>query len=258
MLRYALSFIALSFVVACGGQEAPPPETGTTGRSTPAAIGLMNSVVVCQTCAPELLAAKTEGIMLGLMLMPNYLGADILPEHAPVTFHLDGDAICGTAAQFKATHSYLTGYTTFDSHGKGHVCLFDVEKTNRALPFTAENARLLEDQLLPIHEAGHVWFAGREPDYSIQEPFVKAVSFILSGSIPDPCKGYRVSQLPDRLLMDLCDAGMKPADIPTILAHTAADAKTMARPLTATEFADEVASVINADAETIFQTDHVF
>ncbi len=256
----------LVLAAGCGGPHdgpLPPAPDGGCADGTAADAGgpedagvpqpgLEDSLVVCQTCAPDLLRAKTEGIRIAMSLERAYAGADVLPQYAPITFHLDGDATCGTAADMIARYGYLTGFSGLDANGKGYVCLFDIEKTNRALPFTPENADTLADQLLPVHEAGHVWFYGRESDYAVQEPFVKMISFVLSGAYPDPCTQFRVTSPPDSLIADLCDAGMTIGDLPAILSVTAASAAEKGRPLSNAEFAGVVSGVVGHDVTSAF------
>ena len=79
--------------------------------------GIEQSIVVCSTCAPDLLQAKTDGILEAMRRLVYFCGADVLPELCPITFHLDGDSYCGRY------QSGMTGRFTIDSSGLGHVCL---------------------------------------------------------------------------------------------------------------------------------------
>jgi len=224
------------------GLDAPPP------------MGLADSRVVCATCARELLDAKREGILLAMNRMLRFTGADVLPRYAPVTFHLDGDATCGTAQQMIDRFGYLTGFADVDAQGKAYGCLFDVEKPARALPFTPSNARLLLDQLLPLHEAGHVWFFVRQDDLRVQEPFSKMMALVVSGTMSDPCRTFRVRTPPDNLIAALCDVGVTMRDVPEIFRRTALAADEQGRALSNVEFCAVVSAVIGRDAAPAFRS----
>ncbi|MCY2987311.1 MAG: Ig-like domain-containing protein, partial [Planctomycetota bacterium] len=139
--------------------------------------GLNDSQVVCPDCSPELLQAKRQGLLLAAEDLVSFAGYDVDSVLAPVTFHLQGDQFCGPFVEG------TTGFWTTDGNGKGQICLFDLEKINRSLPFTPENAAKLEDQLLPVHEAMHGWFATRIANYGIEEPFCKLTSFYISDAL---------------------------------------------------------------------------
>lgn len=212
--------------------------------------GLVNSLVVCSTCSPDLVAAKTNGILEAMRRLVAYCGADAPPEICPITFHLEGDGYCGPYV------SGVTGGFSLDQEGRGQVCLFDVEKENRALPFTPANALLIEDQLLPVHEAMHAWFVGRQQTYRIQEPFCKLVSFIISEMPggPDYCAWFSSTpdDHPDVLMKYLCQIGLTTGLAAQVLAHTAQAAAVKGEPLTDAEFADVVTAVMGQDAEPAF------
>jgi hypothetical protein len=220
--------------------------SGKGETETPATAALMDSLVVCESCAPELLAAKTRGILTGMKAMVDFIGYDILPQYGPVTFHLSNDEFCG---EYKLG---MTGFARIDDKGKGHVCLFDVEKQNRIRPFTVENGEQLEDQLLPIHEAGHVWFFDRSEPYGIQEPFVKILFFILSSPDLDHCDWFIGVSYPDALMDDLCALGITDEDVAAILAATAETAEALEGALTNSEFADIVSNSLGKDARPAF------
>ena len=214
--------------------------------------GLVDSLVVCSTCSPALVAAKTSGIHEAMRRLIAYCGADASAAICPVTFHLDGDGACG------AYESGDTGGFSLDSQGRGQICLFDVEKENRALPFTVANASLIEDQLLPVHEAMHGWFVGRQQTYRIQEPFCKLVSFVISELPGGPEYGWFFSSTPDDhpdvLMKYLCQLGMTTALAAQVLTETARAASTKGGPLTDAEFADVVTMVMGQDAVPAFQS----
>jgi hypothetical protein len=89
------SFLAIALCLAvltgCGSDKSE--------AETPASGGLMDSLVVCKSCAPELLAAKTRGILTGMNALVDFIGYDILPQYGPVTFHLN------TITPYFFTHS---------------------------------------------------------------------------------------------------------------------------------------------------------
>ena len=241
----------------CGLQpDAPqqPPDPGY--EDIPAIItvlpGLADSQVVCPDCGPDLLQAKTAGILAALSDLKEFAGDDVSWKFAPATFHLQGDDDCGgyTAGQ--------TGFWTADADGRAQICLFDLEKTGRALPFTAENAVLPADQLLPVHEALHVWFADRLPHYAVEEPFCKLTSFIVSGAIaqtyPDPCSWFSdQTPYPDRLMHDLCGLGLDQAALSGILKRSASEASRLGRILSIPEFAVIVSDELGSDAGPAFR-----
>lgn len=215
--------------------------------------GLTDSLVVCSTCAPDLLKAKTSGIQEAMRRLVNYCGADALPEVCPITFHLDDDSYCGPYQS-----GTTTGYFSRDPSGLGHICLYDVEKDNRSLPFTVENAQTIQDQLLPVHEVMHAWFVGRQDNYRIQEPFCKLTSFIISemSGGPEYCHWFSSTpdDHPDVLMKYLCEMGMTSqlaAQTLKLLAQSAAD---KGRALSEVEFASIVTTVLGQDAVPAFRS----
>lgn len=214
--------------------------------------GLADCLVVCPSCACDLLEAKTQGIKEAMQLLVNFCGADAIPELCPVTFHLCSDSYCGTY------QSGTTGYFSRDPSGFGHICLYDLEKENRSLPFTVENAQKIEDQLLVVHEAMHGWFVGRQHNYLIQEPFCKLTSFIISGleGITDYCDFFRLTpnNHPHVLMKYLCELGMNKNRASEILAKLAQSAADKGSALTETEFADIVTAVLGINSVPAFQS----
>ncbi len=210
--------------------------------------------VVCSTCISDLLEAKTRGIEEAMRRLTELIGDNNMPlnfEVWPITFHLDGDDYCG---QYQ---SGMTGRFSRDGNGLGHVCLWDVEKENRWLPFTVENAEKIEDQLLPVHEAMHGWFVGRQGNYFIQEQFCKYVSFIISEMPggPEYCGWFSTVQddSPDRLMKYLCEMGMTPQSVVQVLKEAAKSAADRGRALTESEFADIVSAVLGTDTTPAFR-----
>ena len=257
--------------MSCGANDGSETKTAVVGSptATPAPssppnsdagaalpdVGLRDALVVCEGCSPELLAAKTQGISDGMEMLLQYTkGTDIRPEHGLVTFHLSGDAVCGayTAGQ--------TGFYSTDGPGHAHICLFDLDKQNRALPFNPANAVTSADQLLPIHEAMHAWFSMRISNYEIEEPFCKFISFEVSGGMKqfgngDSCSWFRGTTPtdPDRLMPQLCHLGLTRDDVSEILSKTAAKADGLNRLMTTGELADIVTEVLGKDAVPAFR-----
>jgi hypothetical protein len=192
--------VALILIVFAFKQTTP-----ATGQEPPND----SIVVVCSSCNSDLLMAKTNGIQEAMRQLVTLIGDGSLPVNpavSAITFHLDGDSQCG---QYQ---SGLTGNFSLDATGMGHVCLWDVEKDNRSIPFTVENASKIEDQLLPVHEAMHGWFVGRQENYRIQEPFCKLISFMISKfpGGPEYCNWFSLvpDGHPDILMKYLCEIGM--------------------------------------------------
>lgn len=213
--------------------------------------------VVCSSCNPDLIAAKKRGIEEAMQRLTKLIGDALLPLNSevwPITFHLDGDTFCG---QYE---SGITGFFKRDDTGLGHVCLFDMEKKNRTLPFTVENAEKIEDQLLPVHEAMHGWFVGRQENYRIQEPFCKFISFIISEyhGGPEYCSYWDPLSLPDGhpdlLMKYLCEMGMTSQSVVQILRQVAQSAGDKGEALSDSEFAVVVTSVLGKDAFPAFQS----
>lgn len=212
-------------------------------------------VVVCSSCNPDLLAAKTSGIKEAMRRLSQLLGGashSLPPNILPITFHLDGDSFCGPY------RSGLTGNFSRDASGLGHVCLWDVEKERRFRPFTIENAQKIEDQLLPIHEAMHGWFVGRQNNYRIQEPFCKLISFIISEFPDGPEYCWRFSKTPDShpdvLMKYLCEIGMTSQLAVEILKKLSQSATIKGTALSDLEFSGIVTSILEKDSVPAFQS----
>ena len=248
---------ALEAHLAHGDSVVDGPVPGQNGMEFDSACtpipshGLEESIVVCPSCSPDLLAAKTNGILEAMGLLVQFCGADALPEVCPVTFHLSGDTLCG---------SYVPGFTGLfflDASGLGTVCLWDVEKLNRSFPFDVEHAGLIQDQLLPVHEVMHAWFVGRQATYRIEEPFSKYASFVISEQPggPNYCSFFALTpdDQPDALMKYLCALGMNTDLVSTTLHQTAAAAESKGASLSDTEFAAIVSNVLGQDATPAFQ-----
>jgi hypothetical protein len=214
--------------------------------------GAVDSLVVCASCNNHLLQAKTLGIQEAMRRTVAFCGADILPMYCPVTFHLDANGYCAPYT------SGATGYASVDGSGLGHLCLYDVEKENRSLPFTPENAEKIEDQLLAVHEMMHIWFRGRQNNYLIQEPFCKMVSFIISEASfgPDYCNYFNNTpdDHPNVLMKYLCQMGLNDQKTGELLQQLAMVAGSLGRALSDEEFADLVTDVLGQNAIPAFES----
>lgn len=215
--------------------------------------GLGDSVVVCTACAPELLAAKTRGIREAMRRVIAFCGADARPEVCPATFHLNDDAYCGPYQS-----GVTTGYFSVDPSGLAHLCLYDVEKESRGLPFTVENAEKIQDQLLAVHECMHAWFTGRQQNYRVGEPFCKLVSFVVSEASGGPDFGswfaHTADDHPDVLMKYLYQIGMNPERAGQTLRRLAQAADDKGSSLTDAEFAAVVTAVLGQDAVPAFRS----
>lgn len=137
--------------------------------------------VVCQQPCPideDILKAKYAGAKKAIGKLIELTGVDVDDSQKPVDIHLNGDDECGSAE--KVLESWgISGFAARRVDGRGYICLFDLEKTNRILEFNEENACKLEDQTLLVHEYGHELFYARA--FASPESFVKAMSFYVSG-----------------------------------------------------------------------------
>ena len=126
------------------------------------------------------LIAKHKGMTAAVNKLKKLLSVDFAGGVKPIKVHLASDATCGNATD-ESTGFYLI--SSGSDYGTVHICTFDYEKKNRILPFNEEHAIRIQDQLLFIHEAAHVMFYKRTiVSYEIQEQFVKAISFHISGN----------------------------------------------------------------------------
>lgn len=245
-------FAAVLLIIAAITNTTPDVDQGNGGNGENPADTV---VAVCSTCSPELLAAKTNGIREAMRRVVNLVGNGSLPINPQVpaiTFHLDGDGYCGPY------QSGLTGNFSRDASGMAHVCLWDVEKENRSQPFTVENAGRIDDQLLPVHEAMHGWFIGRQENYLIQEPFCKLISFIVSElpGGPEYCPWFSQTPdgHPDALMKYLCQLGLTSQSGAQILRELAQASTVKNAALSDQEFADLVSSVLGKDSVPAFRS----
>lgn len=238
-----------------GGTDSPDASTTTVEPTKPAEVtktyGLTDSVVVGENCPDDLIEAKAVGIKQAMKIVIDNVG-DIMPSVRPVAFHLSGDATCGTAEAMVEEYGYLSG---FAMHGgeQRDVCLFDLEKTSRIIPFTPENAVTLRDQLLPVHEVVHLWFVGRSSvGYGLEEPFAKALSFLISGAMGDFCLDWHPDTYPDATLPDLCRLGLNADNLTFVFQAIAQDAAAKGRPLDVPEAASAISQVVGTDVTPAF------
>ncbi len=217
------------------------------------AYGLTDSEVVCGSCSPEYLKAKTAGIMNALGSMVRQVG-DMIPRHGKVTFHLDMDQTCEDAvARAKAkgetveTNAFAECRDTDGVPEACDVCFVDSTKQDLA------SAKSLAGQVLPLHEAGHIWWKGRKNLYNAEEPMVQILSFALSGDA-NFCIEHVWSGVPLSLVGDLCRLDITNALIVQIYKLSAARAADLGRELTAEELAQVVSNVMGQDMRPSFVT----
>lgn len=244
-LSLLISFVLLT---ACGPAEEIADETVPTEEQTG---GLEDGLVVCDTCSPELLAAKIIGIRRAMKMLVGYAGTDVLPKYAPVTFHLQGGEFCGDGSRVRAV-------AVIGRDNKAYACLFDVEhaaRGDRGLPFTPEESVKLQDQETPVHEAVHILFMGRMNNYKTEEAFAQFISFLLTGGTfrPSVCENSW-SETSQPIFAELCKLDFRPTyQVPEIMRATALKAEKVGRPLTVKEFAEIVGEILGADAVPAFQ-----
>lgn len=188
-----------------GAQAAPLPKSQAILEGTPYVLfqapGDPFRIVCQQPCAiaDDLIFAKYAGFKAAHARLIALMGVDVPKELQPVDIHLNADAACG-----KYEPGVTTGFAavTPGPAGRGMICLFDVEKVNRARPFTPQNAVLLEDQLLAVHEYAHVIFFRRH-DVSYED-VVKAASFYVASSLTNPCDPALNQPNQGKLVYELC------------------------------------------------------
>ncbi len=218
--------------------------------------GLADSLVICSSCDPDLLAAKTRGIKVALNRLVDFCGADVLPRYCPVTIHLDDDDLCSP---------YIEGETTGnagiypDEDGLGKVCLYFIERwKDSSLPWLIDYAKNPKNQILAVHEAMHIWFRGRVIPYRITEGFCNLVSKIIKEfpDGPEYCNTY--SSTPDDhpavLIKYLCEIGLTTQGVAQILRHLAQLVAQKGRALSNAEFANLVTNVLGQDAVPAFRS----
>ncbi len=213
--------------------------------------GLMDSAVVCTTCSPANLHAKTVGIMRAMRVMIQQIG-DIRPRNGKITFHLDMDKTCSDALKrlkkmggTLETMGFVQCEKVNGVPDTCDVCLDGHTKQN------LETAKSLAGQVLPIHEAGHVWWKGREDLYNAEEPLVQMLSYTLSGNV-NYCTKYTWSGIPLSLVGDLCQRGITKNQIIQIYTSCADRADRLGRPLTEEELVRIVSSVVEQDMRPSF------
>lgn len=208
--------------------------------------GLMDSDVVCGSCSPEYLQAKTAGVKNALRVMIAQIG-DMHPRRGRITFHLDMDQTCTdivTEAAKEGKTVHPGGFARCgDDLGACDICFRDETKQN------LEYAKSLAGQVLPLHEAGHVWWKGRENQYNAEEPMVQMMSFGLSGA--DWCS-LIWGGVPLSLVGDLCRAGITNAQVIRIYTSAAARSVEVGRELTGEELAQIVSAVMGKDMRASF------
>lgn len=141
--------------------------------------------IVCQDpCRIEenLIFAKYAGFKAARQRLVEAAGIDILPQIAPFDLHLNADSWCGPYNPALAGDASTYGQQSGLRNSFG--CFWDVEKTDRARPFTPENAVKVEDQLLAVHQYAHTLFFRRH-EFSYEDLAV-ALSIYVSGNNDAP------------------------------------------------------------------------
>ena len=160
-----------------------------------------------------LIYAKYASFKVARQSLIQLAGIDARDGAKPIDIHIaattwTGPYQPGITTGFSGTYRPGSGLST------GYVALFDVDKTNRILEFTPENACRIEDELLAVHEYGHQLFYGRS--FWSYEDYVKAFSFYICGhwdgegfepenfpAITDPTNEYLNHQGMGRLIYEL-------------------------------------------------------
>lgn len=216
--------------------------------------GLLDSDVVCGSCSPEYLKAKTDGIMNALGVMVAQVG-DINLRRKKVTFHLDMDKTCTDIVDSARASGMTLETTAFARCDLGNppgvcdICFADATKQDLA------TAKSLAGQVLPLHEAGHAWWKGRKNLYNAEEPMVQMLSYALVGDAKFCTEhDWSKSGPPLTLVVDLCRAGITNAQIIRIHTMSAARAEELRRELTGDELAQIVSTVMGKDMRASFVT----
>ena len=215
--------------------------------------GLKDSDVICHTCTSDVLAAKTAGINAALDVMIQQIG-DILPRQGKVTFHLDLDQTC-TDAFARVTKSGMSENSCFVECQTVSNTIPDVCNVcyTSALNQDLATMRSLAGQVLPIHEAGHVWWKGREVSYLIEEPMVQILSYVLSGDMKYCTEhNWAASPRPLTLVGNLCSLGITTSQIIKIYTLTASVTAKRGGPLTDEEFISIVSVTLGTDTRPFF------
>lgn len=193
-------------VVISGSRQASGPPVTYRAYRTP---GERFRIVCQEPCAisEELIFAAYEGFRRVRPEIVALMGVDLVDAFGVYDIHLNGDSWCGPYS------AGLTGDAGEYPAWAGVVgvvsCFWDVEKPNRARPFTPSNAVLREDQLLRVHEYGHgLFFRRHESSY---EDVVKGLSFYVSGfngrTITNACDPELLRFSQGRLVYTLCRQG---------------------------------------------------
>ena len=125
-----------------------------------------------------LIYAKYAGFKVARQTLLDSVGIDARAEAKPIDIFINATTWTGPY-QPGITTGFAGNYTPSSGMSTGYIALFDVEKNNRILEFTPENACRIEDELLAVHEYAHHLFYGRS--FCSYEDYAKALSFYVSG-----------------------------------------------------------------------------
>ncbi len=161
--------------------------------------------IVCEQPCPikdDILRAKLIGAREAVKRLIDLVGIDVLPSRKPVNVYLTSSEKCGKYDPSKYNYRFAgSSYNGLNNHGS-YMCLWEYDDPNLILPLTKENALRIHQQMVLVHEYGHILFYGRA--YVSPEDFVKAFSFLVSGN----WKGNGVTDADFRPVTDTCDVTM--------------------------------------------------
>ncbi|MFA5176477.1 MAG: hypothetical protein WC413_04450 [Candidatus Nanoarchaeia archaeon] len=147
---------------------------------------------VCPKPCPysnEIFLAKFQGLENGFNELYKLTGITPVNSLTPIYYLSNGDGdICIKYGDLKIKTAYSA-----TKNNKGILCLYDYEHGIEYLnnynynPFDVQNAVKLRNQMLAIHEMGHVLFFTRTTvHFNVAESFVVAQSFRTVGYKVDP------------------------------------------------------------------------
>ena len=125
-----------------------------------------------------LIYAKYAGFKAARQTLIDLVGIDARAGAKPIDIFITATTWTGPY-QPGITTGYAGNYGLGSGMSTGYIALFDVEKNNRILEFTPENACRIEDELLAVHEYAHHLFYGRS--FCSYEDYAKALSFYVCG-----------------------------------------------------------------------------
>ena len=125
-----------------------------------------------------LIYAKYAGFKVARQTLIELSGIDAREEAKPIDIFINATTWTGPY-QPGITTGFAGNYGVGSGMSTGYIALFDVEKNNRILEFTPDNACRIEDHILTVHEYAHHLFYGRS--FCSYEDYAKALSFYACG-----------------------------------------------------------------------------